>query len=246
MQKIYFTLFTVVFLVSFNKADAQCSYLIPSNVNLITTDSSINNSFLVNQQFLICPGNTLTVYGNSTGFNKFYIESGATVLFSDSVGATPYGMYSFYVKSGATLHYNASSPVSFLVLDTLVWENGATLIDTGFIFNYDSLCSSVIFDYSQIGGSPCGISSFKNLGVENLFSLSPNPFANELNLKFQNSSFENAEIIIYDLVGKELEHFYLSGNNSSEFKMKNNWSGMAVLERRTKNLESRFEKIIRR
>ena len=74
------------------------------------------------------------------------------MIFSDSMGATPYGIYSFYAKSGSIVHYNASSNVASF-LDTLVWEPGATLIDTGGLFNYDSLCSSLIFDYSLIGGS---------------------------------------------------------------------------------------------
>lgn len=245
MNSIYksISLFTLSLLLNFNSS-AQCTYLIPANVDVISTDSSINNSFLPNHQFLICPGRTLTVFGNSTGFNKFYLENNSTVIFSDSIGATPYGSYSFYVKSGATLHYNASSPVAFPFIDTLVWENGATLIDTGGLFHLDSLCSSVVFDYTNLGGAPCGISIVKNISANSSYSISPNPFIDALTIQMNNSFSEN-EMVIFDLLGKELEHFYLNEATVAELKMKNNWSGIAILEIKNKNGEIHFEKIIR-
>ncbi len=245
MNSIYKTLplFTFLLLINFN-SEAQCTYLIPANVDVISSDSSINNSFLPNHQFLICPGRTLTVFGNSTGFNKFYLENNSTVIFSDSIGATPYGSYSFYLKSGALLHYNASSPVSFPFIDTMVWENGVTLIDTGDLFHFDSLCSSVVFDYSNLGGAPCGISNSINISAKNSFKISPNPFSESLNFHFNNFPLGN-EMVIYDLLGKELEHFFLNAATSSEFKMKNKWSGIAILEIRNEKGEIHFEKIIR-
>ncbi len=231
-------------LCSFFFSKAQCSYVIPADVHVISIDSSINNSFLPAQKFLICPGSTLTVYGNSTGFNKFYLESGAAVIFSDSMGATPYGMYSFYAKSGSTVHYNASSNVAFPFLDTLVWEPGATLIDTGGLFNYDSLCSSLIFDYSLIGGAPCSGTNSDNLKLTQNFSITPIPFSNELNIYFANT-FSESEVIFYDLSGRILEQFILSDEASNSIKLKNNWSGVSIMEFKNKNGESHFEKVIR-
>lgn len=244
MNIIYksFSLCTLVIFFFLN-TNAQCSYLLPADVHVISVDSSINNSFLPSQQFLICPGKTLTVYGNSTGFNKFYLESGSTVLFSDSVGATPYGMYSFYLKSGATLHYNASSPVAFPFIDTLVWENGAMMIDTGSLFHLDSLCSTVVFDYSVMTSLACASTMSISVVVKENNSASPNPFTDELNIHFNNSTSEN-EMLIYDLLGKELEHFY-SVSSFSKMKMKSDWSGVAILEIRNRKGESHFQKIIR-
>lgn len=238
------SLFIFSLLLNFNSR-AQCTFTIPADVHVISSDSSINNSFLPGQQFLICPGNTLTVYGNSTGFNKFFLESGATVLFSDSMGATPYGMYKFYVKSGATLHYNASSPVSFPFLDTLVWEPGAILIDTGSLFYDTTTCNPLVFDYSLIGGAPCGTLNARTVSAAVDFNISPNPFTTQLKFNFQNSSVEISELIIYNLLGEKLEHFILNEGNYSDLKMKNDWSGMAILEIRKNNGEIRFEKLIR-
>ncbi len=247
MKFIYKTVLLIIVFsqfLNFN-SKAQCSYLIPSNVHVISSDSSINNSFLPAQQFLICPTVTLTVYGNSTGFNKFYLEGGATVIFSDSMGQTPYGSYSFYVKSGATLHYNASSPVAFPFIDTLVWDAGATLIDTGSLFYDTTVCNPLVFDYSLIGGVPCGTSGSNIISDDLVFSISPNPFTNALKLSVQNSSTEISEVIIYNLLGVKLEHFYLNDAINSEFEMKNKWNGIAILEIRNMNRKIHFEKIIR-
>ncbi|GDX52374.1 hypothetical protein LBMAG27_14210 [Bacteroidota bacterium] len=246
MNNFYKTLsiFALSVLISLN-SKAQCTYIIPADVHVISNDTSINNSFIPTDKFLICPTVTLTVYGNSTANNKFYLESGATIIFSDSMGATPYGMFKIYLKSGAALHYNASSNVSFPFLDTLVWEPGAILIDTGSLFYDTTICNPLVFDYSLIGGTPCGTLFSNNISEQNSYNIFPNPFIDHLNMSFQNSVVKNSEMIIYNFLGEELEHFYLNNAITSEINMKNTWSGIAILEIRNKNGEIHFEKIIR-
>ena len=244
MNIIYKTILLLILLpFVYLKVNAQCSFFIPSDVSVISHDTSITNSFLPGAKFFVCPDATLTVYGNSTGFNKFFIEG--TVVFSDSVGATPYGMYSFYVKSGGTLHYNSSSSVSFPFLDTLYWENGAMLIDTGSLFHLDSICNPIVFNTVDAPqAAACASTGINKIQTESSLRISPNPFSDQLNIQYNNSSLEN-EITIYDLLGKELEHFYLNEATESDLEMKNNWSGIAILEIRNKNGEIHFEKIIR-
>ena len=195
MKKLY----SIALLLSFfaAKSTAQCTVEIPVDVHVISSDSLINNSFMIAQSFLICPGNTLTVQGNSTGFNRFFIENNATVVFDSVPGTAPYGMYSFWVKSGGMLIYNDNSIVSFPMLDTLIWEQGAVLADTGSLFMFDTICNSIVFDYYLIGGPPCMTTNTGKPVHEDEIALLTNPCDNCI----ITGTVTSGKLQVYDLLG---------------------------------------------
>ena len=211
-------------------ASAQCTKVIPANVNVISTDSIVDCSFLVTQQFLVCPGATLTLVGNSTCFNKFCLESGATIIFNDTVPNVPYGSFSFYLKSGSTLDYNIyeSGPTPFI--DTLVFETDVTMIDTGAFFMDSTHCSTLVFDYSNLPGavSPCQPNAVGSERNELAFDIFPNPSTDGITI--QRNGAEPMEVAIYDLLGKELEHYVLHHSSQRQIIFANRWNGTAIIE----------------
>lgn len=198
------SLIVFLFSCSMKSINAQCTLLIPANVNVLSHDTLIDCSNLVTQRFLLCPGVHVTWKGSSTCFNAFYMESGSTLTFNDTLPSVPYGMFSFYVKSGATLDYNIGAPTTFPFIDTLRFEPGATLIDTGHVFHDSSHCASLVFDYSLLPGgvSPCGLSSLHNVMASASVGVYPNPAREQFTVDLSEFSAGNYTVECYNAQGQ--------------------------------------------
>lgn len=207
MKHLFKFLFVIIFLLAAKNNSAQCTRVLPANTAIISVDSTINCSVgqWLNKVILICPGAHLFVIGNSTSMNNFYIESGATVTFADSFPpGAPYGIFSFYVKQNGTLNFNQDSHVAFPI-DTLFYENGAVLTDTGTAIQHQQICSPLVFDYSLLpGGVGCAGNQTQNLFSAENISISPNPFQNAVSFQPAFSSTEKYLIEITDACGRKV------------------------------------------
>ncbi len=219
-----------LFLISSCVAQAQCTFVIPANTVVITNDTVIDCSFIPGENFLVCTGASLTMTGNSTCMNHFYMENASVVTFSDSLPGAPYGFFSFFIKGIAILDFNDDSPVSFGIIDTLIYEPSALLMDTGSIFHYTSICPAVIFDYSLLpSSSPCATTEITGVDKQWNFAISPIPFSDHLDIEIT-GEIPPATIQIFDLLGKEVEAFDINEEGRHHLKMKNTWSGAAYIQ----------------
>lgn len=224
-------IFPIFFLLIFSEAiNAQCTYTIPANTVIISNDTVIDCSFIPGTNFLVCSGASLSMTGNSTCINHFYMEDASVVTFKDSLPGAPYGLFSFFIKGIAILDFNDDSPISFGIIDTLVYEPSALLIDTGSIFQYIHICQPVIFDYSQLpSGTPCVPTEVNGTKKQNDFAISPMPFSNELFIETA-TGVQPATVKIFDLTGRVLEVFEISGVGRQQLSMKNTWTGAGFIQ----------------
>lgn len=210
--------------------NAQCTFVIPSTTTVISNDTVVDCSFIPGNNFLICTGASLTMTGNSTCMNHFYMEDASVVTFRDSLPGAPYGIFSFFIKGIAILDFNDDSPVSFGIIDTLVYEPSALLLDTGSIFQYTNICPSVVFDYSLLpAGNPCAANSIAGAEMRNNFIVAPVPFSEDLGIQIA-GEIPASTILIYDIMGKEVEKFDINEIGQHHLKMKNSWSGVAYIQ----------------
>ncbi len=216
-------------LLSTASSIAQCTVIIPSGTEVVYADTTIDCSFIPGNHFLVCPGTSLTMIGNSTCVLHFYLESSAVVSFKDSIPGAPYGFFSFFLKDHAVLDYNDGSPGSFGYIDTLVYEPTSILTDTGSSFHVIQICQPVVFDYSQLpSGMPCGTSITKGELISD-FSISPIPFSNSMEIDISNLR-DGTSLRIYNVLGEEVEIFELQNSGKQKLLMKNNWSGTGYIQ----------------
>lgn len=220
-----------VFLLLFSvTAAAQCTVVIPANTIVITGDTTIDCSFMPGNRFLVCTGASVTVTGNSTCFNHFYMENASVVTFRDTFPGAPYGLFSFYIRGIAILNFNDDSPVSFGIIDTLVYEPTALLIDTGHIFQHRLMCPTLTFDYSLMPtGNPCGTTEIEGDETTKNFIAAPVPFSDHLDI-IVNGWSQICTVQIFDLQGSEVERYEVNGPGKHRLAMRNDWSGIAYVE----------------
>lgn len=207
---------------------AQYTVVVPPSVNIIRNDTIIDCSFIPSHQFLVCPGASLGLTGNSTCANKFYMENASVVTFNDTVPSIPYGLFSFFIRGIAILDYNDNTNVSFGFIDTLVFEPSALLVDTGSNFHFIQ-STAVVFDYSLFPTSnPCGTSGITDNGFM-AFSVYPVPFKDEISFRQVNREC-GVTIRMLDMTGREMERFETEKSPLQKFRMQNEWSGAAFLQ----------------
>ncbi len=162
---------------------AQCNITIPasnqSNVPLLIVehDTVINidpNTYA--QDFLVCSGATLTYQGNESVDNRYFVESGGTVLLK------AYHYPLVYLKGGATLDAGASLGASAPSIIAIYYEATSTLLDTAGLYQgiFNS-CNNVAFDYSLLPG---GVGCVGATGIEHHLNASnmevyPNPTSSQ-------------------------------------------------------------------
>ncbi len=211
-------------------ANAQCTFVIPSNARIISNDTVVDCSFIPGANFLVCSGASLTMTGNSTCMNHFYMENASVVTFRDSLPGAPYGIFSFFIRGIAILDFNDNSPVSFGIIDTLVYEPSALLIDTGSIFQYKLVCPTIVFDYSLLpSGNPCASTVIEDADIHQNLTIAPVPFSDYLGIQIT-GEIPASTIQIFDILGKEVEAFEIDNEGQHHHKMKNSWSGVAYIQ----------------
>jgi len=206
-MKKYLIILIVLFIFSYQSTYSQCTHNLPANTVIISADTTINCGLSPNigKSILICPGATLTLKGNSTCFNKFYLESGASLILNDTAGIAPYGSFDFFLKTGSTLNFNKSCGYSGPI-DSLYYESGAVMTDTGSSIMHQSVCTQIIFDYSLLPvGSNCSGTSVKNIS-ENIIDVSvfPNPFINNVEFSVNEKTNRQYLLSIFDFSGKNI------------------------------------------
>ena len=229
MRKSIPILILAAFLCCLHEAKAQYTVVVPPSAIIIRNDTIIDCSFIPSHQFLVCPGASLGLTGNSTCANKFYMENASVVTFNDTFPSIPYGLFSFFIRGIAILDYNDNTSISFGFIDTLVYEPSALLTDTGSNFHFIQSNPSVVFDYSLFPTSnPCGTSGITDNGFP-AFSVYPVPFKDEINFQQWNPE-GSITLRVLDMIGREIERFEPDQSPAQTFRMQNEWTGVAFLQ----------------
>ena len=189
MKKTYtLILFLIVF--AQNKTNAQCTVAIPKYAIVINTTTTIA---AIADTFWVCSGDTL----NGSGVdNVYYVESGGALDMS--------GFHkTVYLKAGASINCSG-------IDDTIYHEAGAIISCSG--NHFDSLCTQLVFDYTDApanGCLPTGVQNFVSNETEIIFQ---NPVKEKISFRTKNST----SIVIFNAVGKNV----LKNNFNSSAKEK--------------------------
>ncbi len=188
---------TLLLLILQSKLYAQCTVAIPKWATVVNTNITVA---AVADTFWVCSGDTL--FGSGVD-NVYYVESGGALDMS--------GIHkTVYLKAGASINCSG-------IDDTVYYEPGAIISCSG--NHFDSLCTQLVFDYSQApanGCVPTSVAPQLPLTNNEVLQCLPNPVMDELNISGYILKDGVAEIKIFNLVGKEIFSTRLT---TSDFKL---------------------------
>ena len=142
MRRIYHLISTTfLFAACIAGANAQCSFMIPHSLGHIKLDHDQTISDLVGSIYWICEGVTITV--DSSAGSVFVMETGSTLILNSSDGSQIYAKDNCHITDNSDESQNISKTSS------------ATHIDNGSAADIITNCTSMVYDYTLVGGSSC-------------------------------------------------------------------------------------------
>mgnify|MGYP001616386360 CR=1 FL=1 len=191
---------------------AQCTPAVPSNANVATGYSL---SGLSNATYWVCSGGTVkSASAFSAPTNKtVFLETNATFSTDNSSSYPDAGNNTIYAKNGSTVNINSVSSNN-----TIYHEPSANLNSTG---TNPTLvpCNSLVYDYTNAPSNGC-VSGIEEYAYTNATKIFPIPAQSEISVIIDGqiaNKFKNFNLIIYNLLGKEI---YKSSFSNSKIILK--------------------------
>jgi len=193
MKKILLLLFSVCILTA---AKAQCSFPILLGTTQITSNTTITSAGAA--YYWICSDLTVTI--NYSEGSLIYLESNVTLNIVSTDGDE------IYAKSGCVINLMDGD------IDVTYFPN-VIINNTGTGTVLPTICNSITYDYSAVGGSACASSSIQENQLTGV-SMYPNPFICTIVIAGMKTE---GEATLYNILGDEVQSWKITaGDNKIE------------------------------